>query len=245
MATKMKRGGKLVGVGALWLRECFALSAMTMTIAWTSRLGALLGAAAVVAIAARAADQSPTIEPAAGELLVASDDIGDPRFYHAVILIVHHSADGAFGVVINHPLGERPLSTVLADTHPGKGDNEGEQSRDDAAIPGTIPIFLGGPVQPQLGFVLHGIDYRLSDTIVVSNTVAVTANKQILRDIGRHHGPAKYLFAIGRAGWGPGQLDDEIAHHVWFTEPSDLELVFDADRATVWDRAYARRTREL
>jgi putative transcriptional regulator len=67
----------------------------------------------------------------------------------------------------------------------------------------------------------------------------------VLRDIGHHQGPAKSMFALGYAGWGAGQLEAEIARHDWFTAPAEPELVFDAERATLWERALARRTREL
>ena len=68
---------------------------------------------------------------------------------------------------------------------------------------------------------------------------------EILRDIGRQQGPKKYLFAVGYAGWGAGQLESEIARRDWFIAPADPELVFDAERDEVWERALARRTRDL
>ena len=73
----------------------------------------------------------------------------------------------------------------------------------------------------------------------------MTATRDILVDIGRHHGPQKYLFALGYAGWGAGQLEDEIARHGWFTAPAAPDLVFDAERDEVWEKALARRAREL
>jgi putative transcriptional regulator len=67
----------------------------------------------------------------------------------------------------------------------------------------------------------------------------------VLRDIGHHQGPEKYLFALGYSGWGAGQLEGEIARRDWFTAPADPDLVFDEERGAVWERALARRTREL
>jgi putative transcriptional regulator len=75
--------------------------------------------------------------------------------------------------------------------------------------------------------------------------VAMTASRQILRDIGHHRGPEKSLFALGYAGWGPGQLEGEIARHDWFTTPEEPKLIFDDDRENLWEDAMARRTREL
>jgi len=72
--------------------------------------------------------------------------------------------------------------------------------------------------------------------------VAITSSPEILRDIGQHKGPEKSLVAFGYAGWGPGQLEGELAQHGWFTAPEDPKLVFDEDRAKVWDEAMARRT---
>lgn len=225
---------------------------MTMTIArkmpqlWAACLGM---AALLIAVAAAPAAEAPTteppaagapaaLEPAAGELLVASDAIQDPRFHHAVILLLRHDKTGAFGIVINRPLGERPIATLLAATD-GKGAGD-----KDAGVSGTIRVFFGGPVDPQFGFVIHSTDYRRPGTLSVGD-VAMTASKDVLRDIGHHHGPAKYLFAIGYAGWGAGQLEGEVARHDWFTAPAGTDLVFGADRGDLWQKALARRTREL
>jgi putative transcriptional regulator len=162
----------------------------------------------------------------------------DPRFHHSVILLLRHDASGAFGVAINRPLGERPIAALLADS--GSGGDTG-----DRGIEGTIRVFLGGPVEPQYGFVIHGGDYRRPETLRLENGIAMTATKEVLRDIGHHQGPEKYLFALGYSGWGAGQLEGEIARHDWFTAPADPDLVFDEERGAVWERALARRTREL
>lgn len=180
------------------------------------------------------------VEPAAGELLIASAAIQDPRFHHSVILLLRHDEKGAFGIVINHPLTERPIAGLLAESG-GKADQDAQ----DRAIEGTIRVFLGGPVEPSYGFVIHSGEYRRPETLTLDIGVAMTATKDILRDIGRHQGPAKYLFALGYAGWGAGQLEGEIARHDWFTTPGEPDLVFDEERGQLWERALARRTREL
>jgi len=201
-------------------------------------LAALLSAAVLVVAIAKAADEiPPPADPPAGELLIASAEIQDPRFEQTVILLLRHDATGAFGIVINRPLGKRPLADLLAQTD--SKDNA------DSAIEGAIRVFLGGPVQIQLGFVVHSGEYRRPETLVVTNELAMTASRDVLRDIGHHKGPAKYLFALGYAGWGAGQLEDEVAHHGWFTAPAQPDLVFDAERGTVWEQALARRAREL
>ena len=169
-----------------------------------------------------------------GQLLVASPTMGDPRFVQTVILMVRHDRNGALGIVINRPLGDRPLAKLLE----ALGDKE-------AGVTGTVRIFAGGPVQPDVGFVLHSADYHRADTVDIDGHVAMTSSHEILRDIGNHRGPNKSLIAFGYAGWAPGQLEGELAHGFWFTTPQDAKLVFDEDRDEVWDNAMKRRTQDL
>jgi|SRR5215471_1335162 len=169
-----------------------------------------------------------------GQLLIAAPSLGDPRFAHTVVLMVRHDQEGALGIVINRPLGERSIASLLEGT-----------GEDVAGIEGSLRIFFGGPVQPELGFVVHSAEYRREETLAVDGRVAMTASRQILRDIGSHRGPEKSLFALGYAGWGPGQLEGELARRDWFTAPEDPKLIFDEDREELWDNAMARRTREL
>jgi putative transcriptional regulator len=180
-----------------------------------------------------AGDRAPA-DPPPGDLLIASAQIQDPRFYHAVILILQHNQDGAFGIVINHPLASETVASLLAAI-----------GVDDETVEGDIPVFSGGPVQPEFGFVVHSAEYRRSETLAVDGKVAMTASKEALKDIGHHHGPRKFFFALGYAGWGAGQLEGEIARKDWFVTPEDPALVFDPDSSKVWDRALARRQQEL
>jgi putative transcriptional regulator len=170
----------------------------------------------------------------AGQLLIASPTIGDPRFYHTVILMIRDNKSGALGLIINRPVGERSIESLLKAT-----------GASGVGVEGKLRVFAGGPVEPQLGFVVHTADYRLPDTLAIDGRVAMTASPQILQDIGHHHGPKESLFAFGYAGWGPGQLANEMARHDWFTAPEEPKLVFDDDRAGLWNEAMARRTREL
>jgi putative transcriptional regulator len=178
-------------------------------------------------------DSAPA-DPPAGSLLIAAAQIQDPRFYHSVILILQHNQDGAFGIIVNHPLASETIANLLA----AAGDH-------DKSVDGTIPVLAGGPVQPELGFVVHSAEYRRAETMAVDGKVAMTASKEALRDIGHGKGPKKRFFAFGYAGWGPGQLEGEIARKDWFTAPADVDLVFDTDRDAVWDKALARRGTDL
>jgi putative transcriptional regulator len=170
----------------------------------------------------------------AGQFLVAAPDMGDPRFAEAVILLVKHDSSGALGIVINHPVEERPIASLLK-----------ELGEADTGSNGTVRIFAGGPVDPEVGFVVHGTDYHRAETVDIDGRVAVTSSPEILKDIGHGAGPAKALVAFGYAGWGPGQLESELADHAWFTETEDPKLIFDEDRQTVWKEALARRSRDL
>src|SRR5262249_20217114 len=113
------------------------------------------------------------------------------------------------------------------------------------AVAGSVVIFAGGPVQPEIGFVVHSADYHRAETLAIDGRVAMTSSREILRDIANKQGPQKSLIAFGYAGWAPGQLEGELAHGFWFTAPEDPALVFDLDRDKVWDDAMKRRTQEL
>jgi putative transcriptional regulator len=167
----------------------------------------------------------------AGQLLVATPEMGDPRFRHAVILMVQHDSKGAPGIVINRAVEQVPAAKLL--------DALGLDSKGST---GQIELFAGGPVQPEVGFVVHSTEYHRSGTVDIDGRVAMTVNPEVLRDIGHNEGPRQSLVAFGYAGWGPGQLDAELAQGAWFTVPEDPKLVFDADRDKLWDDLLKRRT---
>jgi putative transcriptional regulator len=179
-------------------------------------------------------DQRPAHVSLVGQLLVASSVIDGGPFHETVVLMVRHDRNGAFGLVINRPVADRPLATLL--------DALGE---DAASAAGEVRIFWGGPVQPDRVFVLHDGGYRRPESIDVDGRMAITASRDVFRDLATGTGPAKRLIAFGYAGWGPGQLEGELAAKAWFTTPADPKLVFDEDRDRVWEIAIGRRTREL
>jgi len=115
----------------------------------------------------------------------------------------------------------------------------------DTNVEGKVQLFAGGPVQPDIGFVIHSADYRGPETVDANRSVLMTSTKQILHDISNGKGPKKSLIAFGYAGWAAGQLEDEIQRRVWFTTPGDPNLIFDEDREKLWETAYARRTQNL
>jgi putative transcriptional regulator len=209
-----------------------------MPLNWFERPLLALAAILLPAMLAHAALQNPAEAPGqaslAGQILIASPGLRDPRFDHTVILMVRHNAGGALGIVLNRPLGERPLASLL--------DATGAK---DSTAGGSLRIYYGGPVQPEVGFVIHSADYHQPETIEINSRVAMTSSREILRDIASQHGPEKLLVAFGYAGWAAGQLEGELAQRAWFTSAADSKLIFDQDRDKVWDDAIAHRTQEL
>ena len=205
---------------------------------WLKRSLSALAAILLPATLLHAALQNPADTPGpaslAGQILVASPGMSDPRFGHTVILMVRHGAGGALGIVLNHPLGERPLASLL--------NALGEK---DDGITGSVRIFSGGPVQPEVGFVIHSTDYHRPETVEIDGHVAMTSSREILRDIASRHGPQMTLAAFGYAGWAANQLEGELAQRAWFTAAADTKLIFEEDRDKLWDHAMAHRTQDL
>ncbi len=169
-----------------------------------------------------------------GDFLIASPETVDPVFRHTVILVFHHDSNGTLGIIINQPVEVRSLASLV------KAIGE-----DATGIEGKARIFAGGPMEPDIGFVLHSTDYRSAGTVDIDAQIAITTRPQIFLDIGHHRGPGKFLVAFGYAGWGPGQLEDELASNNWLTGTEDPTLVFDDDPSRIWQDALARRGREI
>lgn len=172
----------------------------------------------------------PKVGGLTGQLLVATDELSDPRFARSVIYMIQHDSNGAMGLVINRPMGTVPLAKLLD-----------ELGQDSKGVSGDIRLHYGGPVDPGRGFTLHTSDYSGKGTEVVEDGIAVTAQPEILRAIGIGKGPRLALLAVGYAGWSPGQLEAEIKAGAWISVPADEALLFDEDYATKWARATARR----
>jgi putative transcriptional regulator len=195
---------------------------------------ALVTYASVGTDAARRQDQDPT-KSLAGQLLVAAPDLQDPNFRETVVYLVHHDQAGAMGLVVNRVLGTGPLDEML----------EGLGMPPDGAADLELRVHYGGPVEPARGFMLHSPDYRAEDTVVLSDLVALTVSPGILQDIAAGKGPRRSLFALGYAGWGPEQLESELAAGAWVVVEPDAELLFDEQPETKWQRAFDRRGIDL
>jgi len=154
----------------------------------------------------------------------------DPRFRQTVIFMVKHDDGGAFGLVLNRTL--RPLSFAELLT--------GMQADPDGAE-GSIMVHYGGPVEPRRGFVLHSADYTKSPIFTVNEAYSVTFNPEILRAMASGHGPARGILMLGYAGWGAGQLEQELERKDWVLAPASDALMFDPNQKNKWKRAYAGR----
>ena len=197
-------------------------------------LGALAGAALACLAALAGAAGWAQGRSTAGQLLVASDRMGDPRFVETVIYMIEHDRDGALGLVVNRPLGDAPISALLERLGFEPGSEEGD-----------IAVHAGGPVEPGRAFVLHSADVMAEGSRAVDEVFAVSSRPGILRLIGQGAGPKHSIFVFGYAGWGPGQLDGELARADWFVIPAETALVFAPDPGQSWREAVKRRAVEL
>jgi putative transcriptional regulator len=160
--------------------------------------------------------------------LIAMPGLQDPNFEKSVTYICEHSDDGAMGIVINNPLSI-PVSEIL------------EQLDIDEKATGIPdkPIYLGGPVNGERGFVLHDSDTEWDSTLRVKNGISVTTSRDILVSIASGTGPERNLIALGYAGWGSGQLEQELADNAWLAVPADKAIIFDLPPEERWDAAAA------
>lgn len=163
-----------------------------------------------------------------GQLLIAMPGMRDSRFARSVVYLCAHNADGAMGLVVNKLLESVDFEELL--TQLGIENRRAE----------PISIHFGGPVESGRGFVLHSAEYRQDSTLEVSERVSLTATLDVLRDIASGQGPRRHLFALGYAGWGPGQLDQELQDNGWLTVAPEDSLIFGPDHAAKWAGAIAR-----
>jgi putative transcriptional regulator len=167
-----------------------------------------------------------------GRLLVAMPGIGDPRFERAVIFLCAHDADHAMGLAVNRPVTGLSVGRVL------------KRLKIESTI--DLPedlVLLGGPVERERGFVLHTDDYASPrSTVPVSPGVSLTATPEVLEALagGHNRRPRRSILALGYAGWGAGQLEEEILSNTWLTCEADESLIFDDDYEDKWARALAK-----
>jgi len=163
-----------------------------------------------------------------GQLLLAMPSMADERFEQSVIYICSHTEKGAMGLVINDVMSDISFSELLKQL--------------DISVTSPIAektVHRGGPVEAGRGFVLHSADYVQETTLVVSETLALTATVDILRAIANGTGPKNSLLALGYAGWGAGQLEKEMKNNSWLTAHAGEEIIFNTQTEDKWSRAIA------
>jgi putative transcriptional regulator len=161
-----------------------------------------------------------------GQLLLALPGIGDQRFDRAVIALCSHNEDGALGIGIGRLLPRLKLHDVMKelDIDPGAAPN--------------VAVHQGGPVEPGRGFVLHSLDWGGEGSVQVMDKWALTSTLGILRAIAAGKGPARWLVAMGYAGWSAGQLENEMTRHGWHYVDGKQEIIFATDVSDRWQNAY-------
>jgi len=162
------------------------------------------------------------------QFLIAMPGLADPNFYHTVTYICAHNEEGAMGIVINRPL-ELLLNEVL--------EQMNITSRNDLIA--QMPVFQGGPVQADRGFVLHHPVRKWDYSIEICNTIGIATSRDILKAIANGEGPENSLVALGYAGWGAGQLEQEIKDNVWLNAPADTGIIFRTPTESRWGAAAA------
>jgi putative transcriptional regulator len=160
------------------------------------------------------------------QFLIAMPAMADPNFAGSVVYVCEHNERGALGLVINRPT-ELTLSTLF-----DKIDLKLEIApwKDE-------PVFFGGPVQTERGFVLHKPLGSYSSSLAVSDDIALTTSKDVLEAVAAGEGPIKLLVTLGYSGWGVGQLEHEIGQNAWLTVAADAEVIFDTPVEDRFDAA--------
>jgi putative transcriptional regulator len=162
------------------------------------------------------------------QFLIAMPTLADPNFFQTVTYISEHNASGALGLVINRPLN-LSLEQLL----------EHLQIATDRPDLAALPIYHGGPVQPEQGFVLHSPIGHWGATLRVTDRIGITTSRDILQAVARGDGPEYLLVALGYAGWGPGQLERELAENAWLSGPADFDTLFHTPSDRRWLAAAA------
>jgi putative transcriptional regulator len=170
-------------------------------------------------------ENTAIIDTLTGSFLISTPRMPDPRFSEQVLYICAHSHEGTMAVAINRPNLFLSLDEILSGANlPVPTEKMG-------------PIYNGGPVEPTSALILFSSDYQADQQLAVSPTISLSREARLLEDIAKGQGPAKYLFILGYAGWGPGQLEQELLAEGWLVVPADDALVFDVPDEEKWQRA--------
>jgi putative transcriptional regulator len=169
-----------------------------------------------------------------GQMLIASPAMQDERFARSLIYMCAHSSEGAMGIVVNRPAANIRFPDLLVKLNVVPAE-------DLIQLPpraGDVTVLKGGPVETERGFVLHSADFFIENsTLPIDEGICLTATLDILKAIARGAGPASALFALGYAGWAPGQLESELHNNGWLHCSADRDLIFGTDVDAKYNRA--------
>jgi putative transcriptional regulator len=172
-----------------------------------------------------------------GQFLIAMPGMEESSFSRSVVYLCAHSGDGAMGLIINKSMAQLTFRDLLVQL---EIIGEGPEIKLPAATIG-MRVHRGGPVETGRGFVLHTSDYHLeSSTLPIDDSISLTATLEILKAIAEGRGPEHAMLALGYAGWGPGQLENEIQQNGWLTAPADQATIFESDLESRYARALGR-----
>ena len=173
-----------------------------------------------------------------GRLLIAMPVMGDPRFERSVIYLCAHSSEGAMGIIVNRPAGSIDFPGLLVQLDIIKRIDQIKLPENAE----SMKVLRGGPVETGRGFVLHSSDFYIEKaTLRIDDGICLTATVDILKAIASGAGPRHAILALGYAGWGAGQLENEIQHNGWLHCDADPDLVFGDDV----DEKYLRALRKI
>lgn len=159
--------------------------------------------------------------------IISMPHMNDPIFSKSLIYICEHDDDGAMGLIINKPMISENASDIIQQT----GLTQIEPLPD---------IYFGGPVNLEMGLILHDTNYNIEGTLTISKSVALTSNKQIVLDLKNGGGPDEFRFSFGYAGWGKGQIEREIENGDWLLMPADDDFIFSIPNTDKWKRAASK-----
>jgi putative transcriptional regulator len=148
--------------------------------------------------------------------LIAMPSMADPYFSKTLTYICEHNDQGALGLVVNRPIN-MTLKALFERLSLQMGDNRSADA----------PIYFGGPVQTDRGFVLHAPTGEWQSTLRVRDLIGLTTSKDILEAVGRGEGPERMLVTLGYAGWSPGQIEHELSQNAWLTVEARDGIIFD------------------
>ncbi len=161
--------------------------------------------------------------------LIATEKMNDNRFGKTVIIILESDKNGAWGLTINKPLGTMPIALLIDPSLSTSKERE-------ELFKINVPIFWGGPVDPKEIFILHSSEYK-SESTKKYEEISISQDYNILLDIATNKGPEKSLVILGYSGWGRGQLEGEMERDHWILSDIDLDLTFDEESKTKWNKA--------